>query len=388
MKITKIEALCLRVKCAPIHDALSTSDARQAVLVKISTDTEHIGIGEAFTYGAPLPVMKYLVEELLGPMLIDADPEQIDELWKRIYWRTIAQGRRSHIMGAISGIDIALWDLKGKATGKSIAQLLGQKLDRIPSYASGGFYAPGKDLDGLKAELESYRKKGYNHAKIKIGRNLDRPGPLRYKAAPQDTVTVEEDWRRMEAARSLLEPNSILIVDTNASWTADQMLENADRLRSVGVNWIEEPIPFEDIDGYHRLAREMPDICVLGCETEQGLSGFERLAKQGEISIVQPDVGWAGGISEVLRIGAMAKELERHISLHCFGSAVLFAASLQVAAAMENTIMMESEENPNPLRDELTTSPFAADPTMSFFVPNGPGLGIELDESALVRYCV
>lgn len=388
MKITNIEAICLRVKCTPIHDALSTSDARQAVLVKISTNTEHFGIGEAFTYGAPLPVMKYLVEELLGPMLVGADPEDIGELWMRMYWRTIAQGRRSHMMGAISGIDIALWDLKGKAAGKPVAKLLGQKLDRIPSYASGGFYAPGKDLKGLKAELEGYRNKGYAHAKIKIGRNLDRPGPLRYKADPQDTVSVEEDWRRMEAARSLLEPDSILIVDTNASWTAEQTLSNADRLRSVGVNWIEEPIPFEDIEGFRRLTREMPGIRVLGCETEQGLAGFERLAKAGEIATVQPDVGWAGGISEVLRIGAMARELGKPISLHCFGSAVLFAASLQVAAAMENTTMMESEENPNPLRDELATTPFAADAAMSFYVPDRPGLGIELNKSALSRYCV
>ena len=115
MKITAIRGIMLRCTCSPISDALSTSTARQALLVKIETDAGLYGIGEAFTYGAPLKIMKYLVEEQLGPMLIGQDPTEIEKHWNTMYWRTIAHGRRSMTMGAMSGIDIALWDLLGKA---------------------------------------------------------------------------------------------------------------------------------------------------------------------------------------------------------------------------------------------------------------------------------
>ena len=388
MTITEVKAITLRCSCEPIHDALSTSGVRQAVLVEIRTDTELRGIGEAFTYGAPMHVMKYLEEELLGPMLLGRDPEDTEELFQLMYWRTIASGRRSLTLGAISGIDIALWDLRGKAAGKPVAALLGAVMDRVPSYASGGFYAPGKGLDGLRAEVEGYLRKGYRDAKIKIGRNLDRQSPLRYMADQTDAVTVEEDWKRMELVRSLLPTDGTFLVDTNASWTAQEVLDNADGLRRAGVNWIEEPVPFEDMEGYRRIRTELPELKVIGCETQQGVGNFETMLQFEALDIVQPDVGWAGGITSVRRIGEAAARRRKSISLHCFGSAVLFAASLQVAAAMPNTVMMESEENPNPLKEALARAPFQADEHMSFYVPDGPGLGITLDPEALERFAV
>lgn len=387
MKITRVQAITLRCTCEPIHDALSTSTARQAVLVRISTDTGMYGIGEAFTYGAPMAVMKYITEQQLGPMILGLDPEQTDEIFEMLYWRTIAFGRRSMTMGVLSGIDTALWDLRGKAAGVSVSTLLGQCTDRVPSYASGGFYAPGKDLYGLEKEIEGYLQKGYRDAKIKIGRNLDRPGPLKYMADQTDSVTVEEDWKRMELVRKMLGDGTFL-VDTNASWTAEQVIENIPRLRQTGVNWIEEPIPFENVEGYRRIVREMPDIQVIGCETQQGVGNFESMIEMEAIGIVQPDVGWAGGITSVRKIGALAEKRGKKISLHCFGSAVLFAASLQVASAMPNTVKMESEENPNPLKENLIQDDFEADGQMSFYVPSGPGLGIELDWDAVNKYMV
>ena len=110
MKITAVKGIPLGCTCSPISDALSTSAARQALLVRIETDSGYYGIGEAFTYGAPLAVMKYIVEMQLAPILMDQDPVQIEKHWNTMYWRTIAHGRRSMVMGAISGIDIALWD--------------------------------------------------------------------------------------------------------------------------------------------------------------------------------------------------------------------------------------------------------------------------------------
>ncbi len=387
MKITAVKGIPLRCSCEPISDALSTSTARQALLVQVETDAKITGIGEAFTYGAPLAVMKYLVENQLGPMIVGRDAEDIEEIWTTMYWRTIAHGRRSLIMGAISGIDIALWDIRGKAEKKPVAELLGQVSDRVPSYASGGFYAAGKGIDGLKAEIEGYLKQGYRDAKIKIGRNLDRRGPLRYMAIQDNHVAVEEDWKRIETAKALLGEGE-LFVDTNASWDAEMALEQGKELRRLGVSWLEEPIPFEDLAGFRRLCRELPGLQIIGCETQQGLGNFKTMVEEGALDMVQPDLGWAGGFTECRKIGAMAAAAGKKISLHCFGSAVLFAASLHMAASMANTERMESEENPNPLKSELIADGFAADGRMSFYVPQGPGLGIELDWTKIEKYTI
>lgn len=388
MKITAIKGMALRCKCDPISDALSTSTARQALLVKIETDSGLYGIGEAFTYGAPLPVMKYIVEQQLGPMLIGHEPDDIEKLWDLLYWRTLAHGRRSTVMAGISGIDIALWDLKGKMNHIPVYELLGAVSDLVPTYASGGFYAPGKGLAELREEMEGYLAKGYKHAKMKIGRNLDRPGsPLKYMANQDWNVSVEKDLERIATVRGVLGDGK-LIVDTNASWDADTVMAAAEDLRKYKVCWIEEPIPFEDLAGMSRITKELTDIQVIGCETQQGLGNFTTMVKQEALDIVQPDVGWAGGITECIRIGKMAEGAGKAISLHCFGSAVLFAASLHVAAAMPNTEMMESEENPNPLREDIIKSSFETDGQMNVYVPQADGLGIDLDWNKLEEYSI
>ena len=388
MKITAIRGIMLRCTCSPISDALSTSTARQALLVKIETDAGLYGIGEAFTYGAPLKIMKYLVEEQLGPMLIGQDPTEIEKHWNTMYWRTIAHGRRSMTMGAMSGIDIALWDLLGKAAHMPVCKLLGQHLDRVPSYASGGFYAPGKDLHKLEEELEHYKDQGYRDMKIKIGRTLERSNaPLTYMANQACAVSVEEDYKRIEVAKQIVGSGKLL-VDTNASWDAQTALSFAPELARLGVAWLEEPIPFEDIEGMKKLNAAVPQLHVIGCETQQGMKNFQHMAQEDAISIVQPDVGWAGGITECRKIGAMAQAMSKPISLHCFGSAVLFAASLHLAAALPNTEMMESEENPNPLKTDIMKGSFETDSQMSFFVPEGDGRGVDLDWSKMEKYVI
>lgn len=388
MKITKVTGIPLRWECEPISDALSTSEARQALLVRIDTDTDIYGIGEAFLYGAPLHVAKYVVERQLGGMITGKDPENQEELWNIMHWRTAAQRSRSVLMGAISGIDIALWDIKGKAEGKPISKLLGTSSDRVASYASGGFYASGKGIDGLKREIEKYLRMGYHDAKIKIGRNPERAdNPLRYMANPVNGVSMEEDFKRIETAHELL-GNGRLLVDMNASWTADMMLRYHDDLIGRGVSWVEEPIPFEDAVGYKKIQEVYRDASIIGFETEQGLANFTRHVKEGILDLVQPDIGWTGGFTECLKIGKMAEENGRKISLHSFGSAVHFAASLQLAAALPNSEMIESEENPNALKTDIMAAPFETDKNMSFLVPQKPGIGIDLDWEAIEKLIV
>ena len=210
-----------------MSDAVSPNTRRQALLEKVETDTELYGIGEAFCYGSPLRVGKTIIEEQLAPHLIGENPEKIELLWQRMYYRTVANGRRGVVMACISGIDIALWDLLGKALHRPVSVLLGRCLDRIPAYASGGFYAPEKRMDDFRKEMETYVHKGYQAIKIKIGRNPDMPmNMLRYMANQEFGVTREEDMQRIAIAREVLGKGKFLAADINAAWTSAQVLQS------------------------------------------------------------------------------------------------------------------------------------------------------------------
>lgn len=380
MKITAVKAIGLRWECPVMSDSMSVCRARQALWVKVETDTDIYGIGEAFCYGSPLIIAKHIVEDQLAPALLGEDPTDIERLWQRMYWRNVPNGRTGLVMGCISGVDIALWDILGKMTRLPISKLLGAHADRVPAYASGGFYAPGKDMDGLKREIEGYKKKGYRDIKIKIGRNPQQPGnAVNYTASQEFAVTYEEDILRLKTARQVMGNEGRLAADTNAAWTAEAVLAAAKDFHEAGLNWLEEPILFEDEEGLKQLRTELLDISIMGFETAQGCKNFIRLMKENAVDIVQPDVGWGGGISELRKIGLAAQGFSKPVSLHSFGSCVHFAASLQLAASLPNTESLESEENQNILKTGVIKTPFEHDGHMNFFVPSLPGLGIEID---------
>lgn len=383
MKITAVKAIGLRWECPVMSDSMSVCRARQALWIKVETDTELFGIGEAFCYGSPLIIGKYIVEEQLAPAILGEDPADIERLWQRMYWRNVPNGRTGLVMGCISGIDIALWDILGKAAKLPIYRLLGAHSDRVPAYASGGFYAPSKDIDGLKREIENYRDQGYNDIKIKIGRNPEIAGnAVNYTASTEFSVCYEEDIRRIEAAREIMGNNGRLAADINAAWPVEAVLAAAGDFRRAGLNWLEEPILFEDEEGLRQLKKELLEVSLMGYETTQGCKNFVRLMKKNAMDIVQPDIGWGGGISELRKISLAAQGFSKPVSLHSFGSCVHFAASLQLAASLPNTESIESEENKNMLKTGLVKTPFEHDGHMNFFVPQLPGLGIEIDWDA------
>lgn len=388
MKITDVKTILLKWKCSLMSDAISPNTVRQALLVKVETDSGLYGIGEAFCYGSPLHVGKAIIEEQLAPHIIGEDPENIEMLWQRMYWRTIANGRRGVVMACISGIDIALWDILGKSLHRPISVLLGKHQDKIPSYASGGFYAPEKDLDKFREEMERYVSKGYEAIKIKIGRNPDMGlNAIRYMANKDFGVSYEEDMKRISIAREVLGEGKFLAADINAAWTSQKVLQSIEDFKKAGLDCLEEPIVFEDREGCQKIAA-MPDMLLMGFETEQGCKNFARLINDNMVDIVQPDIGWGGGISELKKIGALAMAASKPVSLHSFGSAVHFAASLQLAASFGNTFPIESEENENALKTGITKSPFESDEHMNFYVPEGDGLGIDLDWDAIEKYRV
>lgn len=388
MKIKSVKAIGLKCLSPIMSDAMSICKQRQALWIRVETDDGDYGLGEAFTFGSSLIAGKYIVEEQLAPILVHEDSANIEQLWQKMFWRTVANGRTGLVMSCISGVDIALWDLAGKRAGVPIHTLLGTHSERIPSYASGGFYAPGKGVDELRKEVEEYLKKGYKDIKIKIGRTPDIAGcAVKYTASQNFSVSYEEDIERIYTARECMGKEGRLAADINAAWPTKTVLQAANDFMGAGLNILEEPILFEDEAGLGEIRKVMPAIALMGYETMQGSRNFARVIKEDRVDIVQPDIGWSGGISELRKISATAASFSKPVSLHSFGSCIHFAASLQLAASLPNTEAIESEENPNFLKTGLIKQPFEHDAEMNFIVSSKPGLGIEInwDKVAEVR---
>jgi L-alanine-DL-glutamate epimerase-like enolase superfamily enzyme len=387
MKIVDIRTIPLSYRCDPPYGSAGGMQAsRGGLLVEVETDGGITGIGEAGVGGGST---RNVIEQQLRPMLLGADPLLIEGLWQTMFARTRQFGRRGIVMNAISGIDIALWDIAGKVAKLPVYRMLGACRDRVEAYASGGFYQEGKSIDDLAGEAEGYRARGFHGMKMKIGRNPSTQTHLRHLAANAQSCEVEpeEDIARVAAVRRTLGPQAKLMVDVNCAWSPAFAIEMGRALEPYKLYWIEEPVATDDIDGSARVADALATP-IAGYETEIGLYGFRELIIRGAVDIVQPDIAWTGGFSEGRRIAALAQAHHLMVAPHAFGGAVLLAASLHFAASIPNALVLEFDQNPNGLRDELLKEPIRTDGGGMIRLPERPGLGIELDPAAVDRYRV
>ncbi len=387
MKITDIHAIPLSYRCDPPYgSAGGMQAARGGLLVEIETDAGITGIGEAGVGGGSA---RHVIDNQLRPLLVGEDPLLIEGLWQRMFARTRQFGRRGIVMNAISGIDIALWDIAGKVAKLPVYRMLGACRDRVEAYASGGFYQEGKSADDLAGEAEGYRASGFRGMKMKIGRNPSTQTHLRHLAAGAELCEVEPevDIARVAAVRRAVGPRAKLMVDVNCAWSPAMAIEMGRALEPYRLYWIEEPVATDDIDGSARVAAALATP-IAGYETEIGLYGFRELITRGAVDIVQPDIAWSGGFSECRRIAALAQAHHLMVAPHAFASAVTLVASLHFAASIPNALVLEFDQNPNGLRDELLKEPLRIDGDGMIRLPERPGLGIELDPSAIDRYRV
>jgi len=383
MKIVDIRTTPLSYRCDPPYGSAGGMQARRgSLLVEIETDERIIGIGEAGVGGG---ATAGVIEKLLQPMLIGEDPLLIEGLWQKMFARTRQYGRRGVVMNAISGIDIALWDIAGKTANLPVYRLLGACRERVEAYASGGFYQQGKSVDDLAGEAEGYRARGFQGMKMKVGRNPSTH--LRHLVEHSQVCEVEpeEDIARVAAVRQALGPKAKLMVDVNCAWSPSFAIEMGRAFEPYKLYWIEEPVSTDDIDGSARVAEALATP-IAGYETEIGLYGFRELITRGAVDIVQPDLAWAGGFSECRRIAALAHAHHLTVAPHSFAGAVLLAASLHFIASIPNGLVLEFDQNPNGLRDDLLKEPITIESDGSIRLPERPGLGIELDRGAVERY--
>ena len=373
MRITKVEAILLRPRGA--IDTSIGDGSQDGVLVRVHTDEGITGLGEIDS--SPW-VAKAIIEAPashklcngLASLLIGENPLEIGRLWQKMYKGSLYFGRRGAAIHAISGVEIALWDIAGKAAGKPIHALLGgARRDRIKAYAS--TLMPETPTEAART-VEVQMKAGFKAVKLGWG-------PLGRSA--------ELDIALVAAARKAGGDSLDLMIDIGKGWTsAREGIDRARRMEEYRPYWIEEPFWPDDYAKYAALAAAVATP-IAGGEEETTLADFERLVETGHVEILQPDVTRAGGISECLRVADYARRRGRRCVLHAWSTGIIKAATLQVLAAMEEAEYMEYCVQTTDLNQRLVAERF---PLVEgeVMLPTGPGLGIEIDEAALKEFAV
>jgi D-galactarolactone cycloisomerase len=344
-------------------------DGMQTVLVEVETDAGISGTGEAHAPYAP-QVTLAIIDHVLAPAVVGQDPRAVDMLWEKMYSTMRLRGHSTGFMTeAISGIDIALWDIFGKSVDLPVYRLLGgPHRDRIKAYASG---VPGRTIAEQVANARRFvDERGFTAVKMSIGRK-----------------NLEEEMAAVSAVLEALSGDAHLLVDAHGAYDAYTAIRLGREMQALGVYWLEDPLVPEDHSGYKMLSDAL-DMAIAAGETECNRYQFrDRLADRA-VDILLPDVCRAGGISECLKIARLADAHNvpwaAHVSM---GSPVHIAASLHLAAATPNFLICECPTFQNPIGDNLLKSPLACE--NGFFVlPDGPGLGIELDREAVAQVMV
>jgi len=374
MKLAEIR--CYRLD-APLEQPFAYSQAwferRAALLVEAVADDGTSGWGECF--GPMTRAMEGAID-FLRPALIVQDPFAIEALWQSMYNRTRDHGQKGIAIEAISGVDIALWDLKGKALGLPVHRLLGGPIrTKLQAYATGFYRTRAPDQLGmLLAEAERHVADGFSAFKLKLG------------------FGVDDDIKLCEAVRKKVGDRIAIMVDANHAYDAAAATRLARAIEPLDIGWFEEPVTPEDIEGYKQL-KAATSIPMAGGEAEFTRWGFRRLLTKRAIDVAQPDTCAVGGISECKKVADMAAAFGVRCIPHCWGTGIAVATALQVLAVMPNVPpglhptepLLEFDRSEHPYRMAILKAPIA--PKGGWVdVPSGPGLGIEIDRKALERY--
>ena len=342
---------------------------RDAVVVKVTTDDGLVGWGEAHHGRAPGAVA-HLINTTLRQLVLGMEAADVVGVWQRVYTRQLA----SHGMGAgasiaLSGIDMALWDIRAKAAGWPLYRLLGGAARPIPAYAGGvslGYAEPAKLVDEARALVAQ----GYRALKLRVG---DTPG---------------RDLERVAAVRRAFGDRLVILTDANTGYTVADARRAMPGLEAHGVGWLEEPFPAHDHRSY-ALAVTFAKVPLAAGENHYTRFEFTRVIEDRAITILQPDVAKTGGITEALRIAALASAWKLPIHPHTSMTGLSMAASVHFLAAIDNGGYFEADVSTgNLFRDRLTSTPYTLDANGCVGPLEKPGLGVEVDEDFLRKHPV
>lgn len=371
MKITDVEVIYLRL---PDIDATKCDGTQDTLMVRVHTDEGISGIGEIDSAPAVARAVieaqaSHSIANGLKELLIGEDPFEVERLWDKMYQGSLYYGRSGPALHAMSGIDIALWDIIGQATGRSAAQMLGGVYrDKVKAYAS--LLMP--DTIAEAASLaERYVKLGYKAVKFGWG-------PL----GKDEKFDVEA----VRTLRKAIGDDIDLMVDIGHAWDAQQAIRMAKRFEEHNVYWIEEPLPPDDHSGYAALA-DAADIYIAAGEQESGRRAYERLVRDAHLDILQPDLGRCGGLTEGKKIAYMAYDHNKKVVPHAFKTGILVAASVHYVASMPHGFLLEYTMSESPLARHLVADPVRFE-NGYVHLPDRPGLGIGIDPAVQARYQV
>jgi D-galactarolactone cycloisomerase len=342
---------------------------RDAVVVKVTTDDGLVGYGEAHHGRAPGAVA-HLVNTTLRQLVQGLEATDVVGVWARIYKMQLG----SHGLGAataigMSGIDMALWDIRGKAVGWPLYRLLGGVSRPIPAYAGGvslGYQEPAALVEEARALVAT----GYRALKLRIG---DSPA---------------RDLARVGAVRKAFGDELVLLTDANTGYSVEDARKAMPGLDALGVGWLEEPFPAHDYRSY-QMARSFGRVPLAAGENHYTRFEFTRLVEDGAITVLQPDLSKTGGPTEGLRIAALAGAWKLPIHPHTSMTGLNMAATIHFLAAIDNGGYFEADVSTgNLFRDALVSRPYEVGPDGSVRPLEKPGLGLDLDEEFLARHPV
>jgi D-galactarolactone cycloisomerase len=373
MRIEKVRTHVLEAELSqPFGWSLAWTRTRTALLIEIETSDGSVGWGES--YGPARP--NAAVVEAMTPLLIGADPLAGEAIWENLYATFRDHGQKGLVVQALSGIDIALWDLRGKHFGVPAHRLMGGPLrTEVQAYATGLYRRESGDpCTYLAEEAAGYAAEGFSATKLKVG------------------FGVAEDAKVIAAVREAIGPEVGLMIDANHGYDTRRAIALGRRVADLDIGWFEEPVPPEDLAGYAEVRARQP-IPVAGGECEFSRFGFRELLVRRAVDIVQPDTCAAGGLSECQKIAAMANAHGIRYVPHVWGTGVALAASLQLLAVLPNNPpclhpeppLLEFDRTEHPIRQAILNEPIEHERGM-VQVPTGPGLGIEIDRAALQRF--
>jgi len=370
IEIVDVEAIALAL---PDFDTARTDSSRDALIVKLTTNVGVIGYGEVDS----LPtVVKAIIESPsshtiargLREVLIGRDPLDVEALWHDMYEATLYVGRAGVMIHAMAGIDLALWDLKGKLLGQPVSTLLGgAQRTAVRAYASNMFqFTPAENAARAREAVDA------GFTAVKFG----------WEPFGQDAALDQE---LVGAIRGEVGDDVDVAIDAGLVWDAKTAIQRIKALEHFRPLWVEEPLHPDDLRGYARVSTSV-DLPIAAGEEESTREGFRRLMDEGRVDVVQIDVTRTG-LTQAMRIAGDAHERGLKVANHCFTTDLNAAASLHFLAAIPNALICEYCVEPSELSRHLVRNPIRMIDGYAQ-VPTDPGLGVELDDEVMQRYRV
>lgn len=369
--MARIESVSVCIARVPLDNPVTFSTrtvrAREYCLIRIRSTDGVEGLGYCYAVNTSGRLLAVAVTDLLAPLLVGQESLRVEGLWQEMYHEALLQGRTGAVMRAISALDTALWDLNARTAKLPLYRYLGAWAhDRVPAYASGGYYWPGKTNDDLVEEMVGHVKQGFTAVKMKTGK-----------------LSPREEAARVGAVREAIGPDVLLMLDANNAWKdMATAMSHMRLLEAFDPYWIEEPFSPDDIDNHIRLSKATTVTVATG-EVEAGRWRFKDLLERGATTLLQTDATVCGGISEWRRIAATAASFGATVAPHAWHD-----LHVHLVASAPNATFAEFMHDDHVVNFRRLIDTQIVAEGGQLLLPQTPGLGFDFSPDALERYGV